>query len=87
VTSVRVRERWKGIGTMVTNLVLAFRGASAVNVDIGHSGAGRSACRRPSAIGVYDAVILKTLGATRARLLGATAGIPDNRLCEPRSLA
>ena len=70
VTSVRVREALETIGTVVTNLVLAIRGASAVTLisAILVLGGALAAGHRHR---VYDAVILKTLGATRARLLGA----------------
>jgi putative ABC transport system permease protein len=72
VTSVRVREALETIGTVVTNLVLAIRGASAVTLisAILVLGGALAAGHRHR---VYDAVILKTLGATRGRLLGAYA--------------
>jgi putative ABC transport system permease protein len=72
VTSVRVREALETIGMVVTNLVLAIRGASAVTLisAILVLGGALAAGHRHR---VYDAVILKTLGATRARLLGAYA--------------
>jgi putative ABC transport system permease protein len=72
VTSVRVREALETIGTVVTNLVVAIRGASAVTLvsAILVLGGALAAGHRHR---VYDAVILKTLGATRARLLGAYA--------------
>ena len=72
VTSVRVREALETIGTVVTNLILAIRGASAVTLisAILVLGGALAAGHRHR---VYDAVILKTLGATRARLLGAYA--------------
>ncbi|MEH2564913.1 ABC transporter permease [Bradyrhizobium sp. AZCC 2289] len=72
VTSVRVREALETIGSVVTNLVMAIRGASAVTLIsaiLVLSGALAAGHRHR----VYDAVILKTLGATRARLLGAYA--------------
>lgn len=72
VTSVRVREALDSIGTVVTNLVLAIRGASSVTLIAAIlvlGGALASGHRHR----VYDAVILKTLGATRARLIGAYA--------------
>jgi putative ABC transport system permease protein len=70
VTSVRVREALETIGTVVTNLVLAIRGASAVTLisAILVLGGALAAGHRHR---VYDAVILKTLGATRRRLLTA----------------
>ncbi len=72
VTSVRVREALETIGTVITNLVLAIRGASAVTLvsAILVLGGALAAGHRHR---VYDAVILKTLGATRGRLLGAYA--------------
>jgi putative ABC transport system permease protein len=72
VTSVRVREALETIGAVVTNLVLAIRGASAITLvsAILVLGGALAAGHRHR---VYDAVILKTLGATRARLLGAYA--------------
>jgi putative ABC transport system permease protein len=72
VTSVRVREALETVGTVVSNLVLAIRGASAVTLisAILVLGGALAAGHRHR---VYDAVILKTLGATRARLLGAYA--------------
>jgi putative ABC transport system permease protein len=72
VTSVRVREALETIGSVVTNLVLAIRGASAVTLisAILVLGGALAAGHRHR---VYDAVILKTLGATRGRLLAAYA--------------
>jgi len=72
VTSVRVREVMETIGGVVTNLALAIRGASAVTLisAILVLGGALAAGHRHR---VYDAVILKTLGATRVRLLGAYA--------------
>ncbi|MFZ1065306.1 MAG: FtsX-like permease family protein, partial [Pseudolabrys sp.] len=70
VTSVRVREALETIGTVVTNLVLAIRAASAVTLisAILVLGGALAAGHRHR---VYDAVILKTLGATRGRLIRA----------------
>jgi putative ABC transport system permease protein len=72
VTSVRVREALETIGSVVTNLVLAIRGASAITLisAVLVLGGALAAGHRHR---VYDAVILKTLGATRGRLLGAYA--------------
>jgi putative ABC transport system permease protein len=72
VTSVRVREVMQTVGTMVTNLALAIRGASAVTLisAVLVLGGALAAGHRHR---VYDAVILKTLGATRLRLLFAYA--------------
>jgi putative ABC transport system permease protein len=72
VTSVRVREVMETIGSVVANLALAIRGASAVTLisAVLVLGGALAAGHRHR---VYDAVILKTLGATRLRLLGAYA--------------
>ncbi|HEY2755272.1 MAG TPA: FtsX-like permease family protein, partial [Pseudolabrys sp.] len=70
VTSVRVREALETVGNVVNNLVLAIRGASAITLLAAALvlGGALAAGHRHR---VYDAVILKTLGATRARLLTA----------------
>jgi putative ABC transport system permease protein len=72
VTSVRVREVMETVGAVVTNLALAIQGASAVTLisAILVLGGALAAGHRHR---VYDAVILKTLGATRLQLLGAYA--------------
>lgn len=72
VTAVRVKEALAEIGALVGNLLVAIRGASLVAlvasilVLAGALAAGQHER-------VYDAVILKTLGATRARLILAYA--------------
>src|SRR5207247_9743419 len=67
-----IRSALDAIGTAVTNLVLPIRGATPVTLisAILVLGGALAAGHRHR---VYDAVILKTLGATRARLLGAYA--------------
>jgi len=72
VTSVRVREALDAFGSIVTNLVLAIRGASALTLLMAVLvlGGALAAGHRHR---VYDAVILKTMGATRGRLLVAYA--------------
>jgi len=72
VTTVRVREVLEAVGGLVSNLVLAIRGASALTllVAVLVLGGALAAGHRHR---VYDAVILKTLGATRLRLLSAYA--------------
>lgn len=72
VTSVRVREALQTVGSVVTNLALAIRAASAITLIAAMLvlGGALAAGHRHR---VYDAVILKTLGATRARLIGAYA--------------
>jgi len=72
VTSVRVRDALKSIGDIVTNLTLAIRGASLVTLVAALLvlGGALAAGHRHR---VYDAVILKTLGAARRQLIGAYA--------------
>jgi putative ABC transport system permease protein len=70
VSSVRVKDALDAVNDLVAKLVFAIRGASAVAVATslfvlaGALAAGHRAR-------LYDAVVLKTLGATRARLLAA----------------
>jgi len=72
VTSVRVKDALEAVNIIVAQLVTAIRGASSIAlaasllVLAGALAAGHRAR-------LYDAVILKTLGATRARLIGAYA--------------
>jgi putative ABC transport system permease protein len=72
VTAVRVRDALDAVGSIVTNLVLAIRGASALTllVAVLVLGGALAAGHRHR---VYDAVILKTVGATRMRLISAYA--------------
>ncbi|MBM6593762.1 ABC transporter permease [Microvirga pudoricolor] len=72
VTSVRVKDALEAVNDVVSQLVMAIRGASSIAliasllVLAGALAAGQRAR-------LYDAVVLKTLGATRAKLLGAYA--------------
>jgi putative ABC transport system permease protein len=70
ITTVRVKDALEAIGAIIANLVLAIRGASAITLIAAALvlGGALAAGHRHR---VYDAVILKTLGATRARLLSA----------------
>jgi putative ABC transport system permease protein len=70
VTAVRVKEALDAIASIVGNLLLAIRGASAITLLSAALvlGGALAAGHRHR---VYDAVILKTLGATRARLIAA----------------
>jgi len=70
VTTVRVKEALESIGAIIANMVLAIRGASAITLLAAALvlGGALAAGHRHK---VYDAVILKTLGATRMRLLAA----------------
>jgi putative ABC transport system permease protein len=72
VTAVRVKDALDAVGKLVTNLVLAVRGASAVTVlaAVLVLGGALAAGHRHR---VYDAVVLKTLGATRRQLITAYA--------------
>lgn len=70
VTAVRVKEALQAINTLVAEIAVAVRGASAVTLIASILVlAGALAAGHHSR--VYDAVILKTLGATRARLVFA----------------
>lgn len=70
VTTVRVKEALESVGAIIANMVLAIRGASAITLLAAALvlGGALAAGHRHK---VYDAVILKTLGATRLRLLSA----------------
>ena len=72
ITTVRVKDALEAVGGIVANLVLAVRGASFVALlsAVLVLGGALAAGHRHR---VYDAVILKTLGATRARLIAAYA--------------
>jgi putative ABC transport system permease protein len=70
VTAMRVKDALDAVGGIVANLILAIRGASAITLLAAALvlGGALAAGHRHR---VYDAVILKTLGATRLRLLAA----------------
>jgi putative ABC transport system permease protein len=72
VTAVRVKDALDAVGQIVTNLVLAIRLASGVTLiaAVLVLGGALAAGHRHR---VYDAVILKTLGATRRQLMTAYA--------------
>ena len=72
VATVRVREALDAVGRIVSNLALALRAASLLTLLVAVlvlAGALAAGHRHR----VYDAVILKTVGATRMRLLSAYA--------------
>jgi len=72
ITAMRVRDVLDTVGSTVTNLVLAIRVASGLTLIMAAlvlGGALAAGHRRR----VYEAVILKTLGATRMRLVAAYA--------------
>jgi putative ABC transport system permease protein len=70
VTTLQVKEALEAIGAIVANLLLAIDGASVITLLAAALvlGGALAAGHRTR---VYDAVILKTLGATRPRLIGA----------------
>jgi putative ABC transport system permease protein len=70
ITILRVRDVLEAVGATVSNLVLGIRAASALTLLIAVlvlAGALAAGHRRR----VYEAVVLKTVGATRPRLLAA----------------
>ncbi|SUB02781.1 macrolide transporter ATP-binding /permease protein [Pannonibacter phragmitetus] len=72
VTAIRVKDALAQINDLVAQLAVAIRAASAITLISSILVlAGALAAGNRSRI--YDAVILKTLGATRARLTGAYA--------------
>jgi putative ABC transport system permease protein len=72
VTAVRVKDALEAFGTLVANLVLAVRVASALTLVVAVLvlGGALAAGHRHR---VYDAVVLKTVGATRTQLIIAYA--------------
>jgi putative ABC transport system permease protein len=72
VTVVRVKDAIEAVAGIVRNLTLAVRGASAVALVAAVLVLG-GALAAGHRYRVYDAVVLKTLGATRGRLIGAYA--------------
>lgn len=70
VTAVRVKDALDAVASLIARLALAIRGASSVAVAAAVLVlAGAVAAGRQTR--VYDAVVLKVLGATRGRLLAA----------------
>jgi len=72
VTAVRVKDALTAVGNVVTNLVAAVRAASSITLIsavLVLAGALAAGHRHR----VYDAVVLKTLGATRLQLMSAYA--------------
>ena len=70
VTAVRVKDALNTLDALIGNLVLALRAASGVTLLAAALvlGGGLAASQR---FRIYDAVVLKTFGATRARLVSA----------------
>ncbi len=72
VTSIRVKEAISSVSAVLEDLVMAVRGTSVVTIIAGIlvlAGAMAAGHRHR----VYDSVVLKVLGATRAKVLGAYA--------------
>lgn len=70
VTSVRIKDALDEVNALVEDLALAVRGAASITLIASIlvlAGALAAGHRHR----LYDAVILKTLGATRGRILGA----------------
>jgi putative ABC transport system permease protein len=72
VTTVRVKDAIDAVANIVRNLIMAIRGASLVALFAAVLVLG-GALAAGHRFRVYDAVVLKTLGATRGRLVGAFA--------------
>ncbi len=72
VSAVRVKDALDAIDHIVGNLVLALRGASSVTLIAAALVLG-GALAAGQRFRIYDAVVLRTLGATRIRLLAAYA--------------
>ena len=72
VSAVRVKDALDAVDRIVSNLVAALRGASSVTLIAAALVLG-GALAASQQFRIYDAVILRTLGATRLRLLAAYA--------------
>ena len=72
VSAIRVKDALDAVDRIVSNLVAALRGASSVTLIAAALVLG-GALAASQQFRIYDAVILRTLGATRLRLLSAYA--------------
>jgi putative ABC transport system permease protein len=72
VTAVRVKDTLDTLDGIIGNLVLALGGASSITLIAAAFVLG-GALAAGQRFRIYDAVVLKTFGATRARLLAAYA--------------
>jgi putative ABC transport system permease protein len=72
ITALRVKDALDAVGTIVGNLLLGLRAASAITLVAAALVLG-GALAAGQQERIYDAVILKTLGATRPRLTAAYA--------------
>jgi len=70
VTAIRVKDALQAVSELLTTLMLAIRAAGVVAIVTGALvlGGAIAAGRRAR---IYDAVVLKTFGATRAQVLAA----------------
>jgi putative ABC transport system permease protein len=72
ITAVRVKDALEAVDALVGKLILALRGASAVTLIAAALVLG-GALAASQRFRIYDAVVLKTFGATRAQLITAYA--------------
>jgi putative ABC transport system permease protein len=72
VTALRIKDALDTLDNIIANLVVALRGASSLTLIAAAFVLG-GALAASQRFRIYDAVVLKTLGATRGRLLGAYA--------------
>ena len=72
VTALRVKDALDAVAAIVGKLILAVRAASSLTLFAAALVLG-GALAASQRFRVYDAVVLKTLGATRARLIAAYA--------------
>ncbi|MDQ0313991.1 ABC transporter permease [Amorphus orientalis] len=72
VTAIRVKDALDSVNSVVADIALAIRAAASVTLIASMLvlGGALAASHRSR---IYDAVVLKTLGATRGRLVGAFA--------------
>lgn len=70
ITSIRVRDALDAINSLMGKLITAIRGANAITVLAGILVLGGALATGLSGR-IYDAVVLKTYGATRSQLLQA----------------
>jgi putative ABC transport system permease protein len=72
VSAVRVKDALKTVDHLIGNLLLGLRSASAVTLIAAALVLG-GALAASQRFRIYDAIVLKTLGATRGRLIAAYA--------------
>jgi putative ABC transport system permease protein len=72
VTALRIKDTLNAIAAIVVKLILAVRGASLITLVAAALVLG-GALAASQQFRIYDAVVLKTLGATRGRLMAAYA--------------